>query len=213
MIDLNPLFIEIRELILNTRKTVSRGVDLLHVLTNYEIGHRIVNHEQDGMERAEYGKGVLIELSARLTSEFGRGFSRSNLEYMRKFYLIYRDRLPQKSQMVSGRLQMSEKSQMVSGKYEHLSFNQPAINQKDSWPFGQMQMYVNYFDRHVKLDHENPTVGIILCRKKHDALVEITLPEDANIHASKYQLYLPSKEELRQKLIAWTEEQERIKDV
>lgn len=58
---------------------------------------------------------------------------------------------------------------------------------------GQMQMYVNYFDRHAKLDSENPTVGIILCKMKHDALVELTLPKDANIHASQYQLYLPSK--------------------
>lgn len=68
---------------------------------------------------------------------------------------------------------------------------------------GQMQMYVNYFDRHVKRQDESPTVGIILCRKKNDALVEITLPQAANIHASEYQLYLPSKAELRQKLLDW----------
>jgi predicted nuclease of restriction endonuclease-like (RecB) superfamily len=73
---------------------------------------------------------------------------------------------------------------------------------------GQMQMYVNYFDRHVKLPDEKSTVGIILCKKKHDALVEITLPQDANIFASQYQLYLPTKEELRQKLLDWMEEQE-----
>lgn len=65
---------------------------------------------------------------------------------------------------------------------------------------GQMQMYVNYFDRHVKLPDELPTVGIVLCRRKNDALVELTLPEDANIFASKYQLYLPSKEELKARL-------------
>ena len=69
---------------------------------------------------------------------------------------------------------------------------------------GQMQMYVNYFDRHVKTDAEAATVGIVLCKKKHEALVEITLPKDANIHASEYQLYLPSKEELQQKLAEWT---------
>jgi predicted nuclease of restriction endonuclease-like (RecB) superfamily len=62
---------------------------------------------------------------------------------------------------------------------------------------GQMQMYVNYFDRHVKLPEELPTVGIVLCHRKNDALVELTLPQDANIFASKYQLYLPSKEELK----------------
>ena len=68
---------------------------------------------------------------------------------------------------------------------------------------GQMQMYVNYFDRHVKLPDENPSVGIILCKDKHDALVELTLPQDANIYASQYQLYLPSKEVLQQKLRDW----------
>ena len=65
---------------------------------------------------------------------------------------------------------------------------------------GQMQMYVNYFDRHVKLPDELPTIGIVLCHRKNDALVELTLPENANIFASKYQLYLPSKEELKARL-------------
>ena len=65
---------------------------------------------------------------------------------------------------------------------------------------GQMQMYVNYFDRHVKTDDELPTIGIVLCRRKNDALVELTLPKNANIFASKYQLYLPSKAELKAQL-------------
>lgn len=65
---------------------------------------------------------------------------------------------------------------------------------------GQMQMYVNYFDRHVKLSEELPTIGILLCHRKNDAVVELTLPPNANIFASKYQLYLPSKEELKAQL-------------
>jgi len=65
---------------------------------------------------------------------------------------------------------------------------------------GQMQMYVNYFDRFVKLDDEQPTIGIILCKKKKDSLVKITLPESAHIHATKYQLYLPDKESLKRQL-------------
>lgn len=51
---------------------------------------------------------------------------------------------------------------------------------------GQMQMYVNYYDRYEKLEEENPTVGILLCKEKNDALVEITLPEGTNIFASEY---------------------------
>ena len=63
---------------------------------------------------------------------------------------------------------------------------------------GQIQMYVNYYDRFVKLEEENKTIGIILCQDKSDTLVEITLPEDnEQIFASKYQTVLPSKEELR----------------
>ncbi|MBR4487010.1 MAG: DUF1016 family protein [Bacteroidales bacterium] len=66
---------------------------------------------------------------------------------------------------------------------------------------GQMQMYVNYYDRFVKTEDENPTIGILLCTDKSDAMVEITLPKDNNqIFASKYQTYLPSKEELQRLL-------------
>lgn len=66
---------------------------------------------------------------------------------------------------------------------------------------GQMQMYVNYYDRKVKLEDENPTIGILLCKEKNNAVVEMTLPENnSQIFASKYSTVLPSKEKL-QKLL------------
>ena len=66
---------------------------------------------------------------------------------------------------------------------------------------GQMQMYVHYYDRKVKLPDENPTIGIVLCKDKNNAIVEMTLPEDnSQIFASKYETVLPSKESL-QKLL------------
>ena len=71
---------------------------------------------------------------------------------------------------------------------------------------GQMQMYVNYYDRYVKQDFENPTIGILLCSEKSDALVELTLPEDSNVYASQYSLYLPDKALLQRKLKEWREE-------
>lgn len=62
-------------------------------------------------------------------------------------------------------------------------------------------MYVHYYDRKVKLPDENPTIGIVLCKDKNNAIVEMTLPEDnAQIFASKYETVLPSKESL-QKLL------------
>lgn len=354
---MNALIIEIRELILSARQAVVRSVDLIQVLTNFEIGRRIVEHEQMGKERAEYGKALLKSLSAELTSEFGRGFSRSNLEYMRKFFLTYQDRAPRISQMPSGKFPTNEKSQIMpglplpfrlswsqyvfltaidnpdernfyeiesanngwtlpelkrqfnSGLYERLALSRDkegirrlaaegqivarpedllkepyvleflGLDQKAKYSesdlesaiidklehfllelgkgflfearqkrftfdeehffvdlvfynrllrcyvlidlkigklshgdLGQMQMYVNYFDRFVKLDEEAPTVGIVLCKKKHDALVEITLPKDANIHAKEYRLYLPDKELLRRKLAEWGEDLEEERD-
>jgi len=71
---------------------------------------------------------------------------------------------------------------------------------------GQMQMYVNYYDRYVKQDFEKPTIGILLCERKNDALVELTLPTDANIYAQQYALYLPDKNILQQKLREWISE-------
>lgn len=73
---------------------------------------------------------------------------------------------------------------------------------------GQMQMYVNYYDRYVKQDFEKPTIGILLCKEKKDALVELTLPKDSNIYAQQYALYLPDKKLLQNKLQEWLEEQE-----
>ena len=95
-------YAEVRALILSARQAVARGVDLLQVQTNYKVGQRIVEQEQHGSGRAEYGKELLKELSDRLISEFGSGFSRSNLEYMRRLYLVYRDRIGEKSQTLSG---------------------------------------------------------------------------------------------------------------
>ena len=71
---------------------------------------------------------------------------------------------------------------------------------------GQMQMYVNYFDRYVKQDFEKPTIGILLCETKNDSLVELTLPKDANIYAQQYALCLPDKKLLKEKLREWIDE-------
>ena len=73
---------------------------------------------------------------------------------------------------------------------------------------GQMQMYVNYYDRYIKQDFEKPTIGILLCKEKKDALVELTLPKDSNIYAQQYALYLPDKQLLQAKLREWIEEQD-----
>ena len=79
---------------------------------------------------------------------------------------------------------------------------------------GQMQMYVHYYDRKVKLPDENPTIGILLCKEKNNAVVEMTLPEDnAQIFASKYETVLPSKEALQELLREHLSDEDEGKDV
>ena len=76
---------------------------------------------------------------------------------------------------------------------------------------GQLQMYVNYFDRVEKLPDENPTVGILLCTDKNDTVVKFSLPEDnTNILTSKYQLYLPSEQALLEEIKEVIEETENL---
>lgn len=85
----NELYTKIAELLQAARQAVIRTVNKTMVYTYYEIGRMIVEDEQQGKERAEYGKQVLKELSKRLTADFGKGFSVQNLENMRKFFLLY----------------------------------------------------------------------------------------------------------------------------
>lgn len=111
----SALFKEIRELILSARKAVVRNVDTIQVLTNFEIGRRIVEVEQKGEQKAEYGKTLIKALADKLIMEFGNGFSKRNLDYMRKFYLTYHDRCGQIVQTLSAQF---KKCQMSSGKLQ-----------------------------------------------------------------------------------------------
>ena len=380
------LFKEIRDLVISARQAVVRNVNALQVITNFEIGRRIVEQEQRGSARAEYGEKLLTHLSRKLTDEFGKGFSKTNLKLMRQFFLMYSSKIGQtqsdqstqrlmvpsesllvqksqtasaqsvksrtpsgqakKVQTVSAQLvkpdltekftlswshyvflmgikdenersfyeieareqnwslrelkrqydaslyerlalsrdkngirALSKKGQVIEksndilknpyvleflGLEEHEKYSESdlesaiigkleqfllelgkgflfqarqqrftfdedhyfvdlvfynrllrcyvlidlKIGELTHQDLGQMQMYVNYFDRSVKTQDENPTIGIVLCKKKKEALVEITLPKDANIHAGEYKLYLPSKKELQRKLLDWVKDAE-----
>lgn len=89
----NQLFGKIADLLNEARKFIVRNVNHTIVLTYFEIGKLIIEEEQKGKERAEYGKSVLKELSQRLTDEFGKGYSVYNLERMRSFYLVFKNRI------------------------------------------------------------------------------------------------------------------------
>ena len=122
-------FEEIKDLIHSARATVARGVDLVQVYTNFEIGRRIVEQEQKGKDRAAYGEEVIKALAERLTEEFGRGYSKRSLELMRQFFVFYSDRSRPIPQSVTAQLRPGGKSQSVTGKLKVPGKNQSLIGQ------------------------------------------------------------------------------------
>lgn len=123
---LAPLIAEVRNLIQSARRGVASVVDTFQVMTNFEIGRRIVEHEQKGKKRAAYGAELLKELSARLTEEFGRGFSKSNLAAMRSFYLLWAERV-QIVQKPSGKLASTTIHQTASGEWPPSRFGRSRL--------------------------------------------------------------------------------------
>lgn len=341
------LYNNIRQLLFEARFATARAVNSLMVQTYYKIGRLIVEDEQKGKSRAQYGSDFLKQISLKLTDEFGRGYSSKSLYKMRRFYITYSNfsTLSRKSvksvtpltksrklstpstifrELVLSwshyvflmRLEIIErdfyeqeckinnwslrefKRQYDSSLYERVAMSKdkkavlqqnlkkyhspekPEDKIKDPYileflgleekvkyseadmeeaiinklhhfllelgkgfsfigrqqrftfdeqhffvdlvfynrllkcfvivdiktaklthqDLGQMQMYVNYYDRYVKREDENKTIGILLCKNKNDTLVKITLPEESKIYASKYQIYLPTKEELKKQL-------------
>lgn len=110
-----PLIKEIRDLVQSARRAASRNINTLQAASNFEIGRRIVEYEQKGSRRAEYGERILKELSHRLTEELGRGFSPTNLKYMRLFYLEYRELSPQIAQTRSAKSPAKSRTEIPIG--------------------------------------------------------------------------------------------------
>ena len=310
---------KIRLVIERTRENAVRSIDHHRTLMYWEIGKYIVEEEQEGKERAAYGKYINKYLSQNLEPVYGSGFGIRQLETMRKFYLAFpianalRSQLNWTQYRLLSRINDADKKefyiaesiknhwtsrqlerQINSSLYERLLLSNDkesvlAVAKGEKMPseakeiikdpmtleflglrretayyekdlesaiitnlqefllelgngfsfvarqkrilleddeffvdlvfynrilqcfviieiktkkithqdIGQLQMYVNYFDRTEKLEHENPSIGILLCADKNDTLVKFSLPENnTNILASKYELYLPSAAQL-----------------
>ncbi|MEY8377691.1 PDDEXK nuclease domain-containing protein [Lachnospiraceae bacterium 56-18] len=359
--EFQTLYDKSKKLIDSARNNMGQMANAITVLTSFLLGRYIVEQEQQGSERAKYGAKIVDSLSAYLTEEYGRGFSRSNVAGMRQFYVTYKDREDEIIQSGIGRFEQTFeiiqsgigqlemaynnlpfklswthyqvlmrienrderdfyeneairsnwnvntlKRQFHSSLYERLALsrdkndvmrlaNEGAVPQKPQdilhTPYvlefagledrasyhesdlesaviekmqkfllelgkgflfeqrqkrftfhdknfyvdlvlynrllrcyvlidfkidelthqdlGQMQMYVNYFDRYERVEDENPTIGILLCKQSDEALVNLTLPENANIYAKEYKLYLPDKKLLQRKLKEWLDEEQK----
>jgi len=132
----------IAELLEAARRTAARTVNALITATYWEIGRRIVEFEQGGEKRAEYGEALLQRLAQDLTARFGRGFRRSNLFQIRAFYLAYREIV----QTPSGQFTADEKVQTLSGQLSDAGRPLTILStasielrrQKSQTPFGQL---------------------------------------------------------------------------
>lgn len=281
---------EIKQIIDDSRSKALRSVDFCRVQMYWAIGKRISEKEQQGKERADYGKYIIRNLSKEIEPLYGSGFGVRQLELSRQFYRTYpnantlcsqlnwsqyklliaipdpekreyyqleavlsvarNERVPESPQeiikdpMVLEFLGLERKSayyekDLESAVISHIadfllemgkgfSFvaRQKRLLVEDDEYFadlvfynrllrsfvvieiknhklthqdlGQLQLYVNYYDRYEKQPDENPTIGILLCTEKNDTAVRLALPEDnKTILASKYQLFLPTEEQLR----------------
>ncbi len=199
------LAVRIIGLVEAARQKVAAVANVAQVYTYYEIGRQIVEEEQGGRRRADYGKKLIEDLSLRLTQRFGRGWGTSNLEYMRKFYLMY-------STLEISQTPFGESSkpipQTLFGKSATLlrksASDDLKLKKVGHDELGQMQTYINYFDRKVKLPEENPTIGILLTSEKVDqALVEMFTPdsEKNRIFVRQYTSVMPSKAALKRIVI------------
>jgi len=120
--DIPEFFQHVANIIEQARKFVGKTADLTMSVTYFEVGRMIVENEQGGQERAEYGQNLIKKLSEYLTENFKKGFSEVNLKNARLFYITYSKYL-QKRQTVSAELQNGQKSQTLSGFLPKVSKN------------------------------------------------------------------------------------------
>lgn len=138
------VYSSIKELMDNARNKVAREVNNILIQTYWEIGRIIVEDEQGNSDRAEYGKQLVTDLSKRLTKEYGKGFSRSNLQNMRNFYLSYPI-----CQTVSGKLSWSHYCELlsISDEQKRSFYEKEAINANWSVRELKRQIKTSLFER------------------------------------------------------------------
>ncbi len=143
----NKIFNQIKTLIVSARNRVVQAVNTTMVYTYFEIGRIIIEHEQGGKEKAQYGAETLKELSKKLTKEFGKGFTKRNLELMRQFYLTYRKAktLSSQSQRDSNLSKKFPKSHTLSDKSKKSEILSPKFT--ISWSHYVFLMRLNKRER------------------------------------------------------------------
>jgi predicted nuclease of restriction endonuclease-like (RecB) superfamily len=163
---------QIRDIMNNARKNIATHVNNEQLITYWNIGRVIVEHEQDNEKRAEYGKATLKQISRQLTKEFGRGFSVSNLQFMRRFYQTY-----QIQQTLSGKLSWSHYCELlIISDPDRRSFYEKEC-ERSGWSVREMkrQISTSLFERLLLSDGKANKEKVYELATKGQ---ELTTPED-----------------------------------
>lgn len=172
LINNNDMIQEIKELLISARTRVASAVNSELISTYWNIGRIIVTHEQQNNVRAEYGKQTLKELSKTLTNEFGKGFSRSNLQNMRLLYLNY-----EKCQSVTGKLSWTHYCELlsISDKDKRSFYEQEAIN--SGWSVRELkrQISTSLYERLLLSEGKTNKETVLALSKKG---IEMAQPAD-----------------------------------
>jgi hypothetical protein len=160
------------------------------VNTYWQIGKRIVEQEEHGESRANYGDYLITNLSRYLSDTLGKGFSEANLWNMRQFYLVF----PQFSTQHVENLTLSHirLTMRLESPKERSYYIKKAAEQNCT-----SHLLEEMFDTLKRGEDDNPTIGIILCSEKDETIVKYSvLKESRQIFASKYKTVLPTEDEL-----------------
>jgi len=187
-----------------TRTQLARTVNFAMVEAYWKIGQTIVEEEQQGKYRAEYGANLMEYLAKRLTLEFGNSFNERNLYYMKQFYSQFPNLNALRSELswthYRALLRVENPSAREFYIAETIANNwgtrkTTALSHQD---IGQMDMYVRLYEDKYKAPDDNPTIGLILCSDKDHTIAKYSVLNDSTqLFAAKYMLYLPTEEELR----------------
>ena len=192
------IYQEIHDLLHNARQNIISNINSTMTKTYYLIGKWFVEEEQNGNERAEYGKNLIKELSEKLLKKFGKGFSERNLEQMRMFYIKY-----SKSQTLSAEFKLNWSHYLVLMRIDNIeerNFYEIEASQ-NNWSLRELKRQINLalYERLV-LSRNKEAIKLLwqICKDKNNTLVKLTLPKDNNqIFASKYMTVLPTDEEFK----------------
>lgn len=172
-IEFASLFKKSKNLIDNARSNMGQMVNAITVITSFLLGRYIVEQEQQGQERAKYGSKVIDSLSAYLTNEYGRGFSRSNVAGMRQFYMTYKDREDEIIQLQIG--QLGQGIGIVQSGVGQLDVAYSKLPFKLSWTHYQVLMRIEDKDERDFYEKEAMRSGwnvSTLKRQYHSSLYE-----------------------------------------